>query len=405
MTNILVVSHVYWPEGSGGTLATHLIVELLSRVRDLQITVLTGTSTPEKIDRANVRYIIDPFLKKIVRLYSFPNLVMKRYSNLIEKNDVVYIVYAFAFTPVAKKLNKRAIVHLHDYKPISPSAKIPFTCSENPTLGKLLMESFRTKYFEYKSIRRTLLNVGECFRIPPFIKWTQMADTVIAVSKRHAELLMEVVPEIGYKLKVIYNPPPPIPSISKKPEPEPTFLYVGGESYLKGFYTLLDSIRRFLEKGGKAKFIFTNRFSKTGISQINKINKRRGGTIQLVGKIDYYELLKLYSKAWALIFPSIWEEPLPYAVLEALATKTVPIASRIGGIPELLSSTPAERFLFQPGDSVVLSENIFSLSAMSLGEIVEVQENTIASIYQHLKHTKLNENRILRDLLKVIYGD
>jgi len=42
---ILVVTERYWPEGSGGGLATHLITKLLADKFD--VTVVTGTKKPE----------------------------------------------------------------------------------------------------------------------------------------------------------------------------------------------------------------------------------------------------------------------------------------------------------------------------------------------------------------------
>ena len=397
---VLVVIPTYWPRGSGGTLATHLVVKMLSEVSDLQLTILTSTRNPDKIEKPNVKYTIDPFVREIERRYPIPTIVMNRYKKLIENHDVIYIVYAYTFIPIAKKLKKKIVVHLHDYKVVSPSSVILYTCSDKPNIVKLIKESFRIKYLEQKNIKDMFLNTGDSIRTAFLTQWIQLADVVIAVSKRHAELLAKVLPSIREKLKVIYNPPPPIPSISKKLDPTPTFLYVGGDSYVKGIHILLEAITRFLRRGGKARFILTNRYSKETSAYINALNRRYGKeVIQVAGRIPYEELIRLYEKVWALIFPSIWEEPLPYAVIEALATRTIPIASEIGGVIELLSFT---YFLFKPGDYVELSEKMLELAMMSSKEVEEIQ-GYIAMDYQFLKHTKLNDKKILEMLLKVIY--
>jgi len=58
MPKLLVVAERYWPEGSGGELATHLILELL---RDsFEITVAAGTLSPARVK--GVRYIYEPLL-------------------------------------------------------------------------------------------------------------------------------------------------------------------------------------------------------------------------------------------------------------------------------------------------------------------------------------------------------
>ena len=44
-------------------LATHQIIKLLSKLKNFNITVLTGTLNPERVP--NVRYAVDPYLKLV----------------------------------------------------------------------------------------------------------------------------------------------------------------------------------------------------------------------------------------------------------------------------------------------------------------------------------------------------
>jgi len=58
VSKLLVVAERYWPEGNGGELATHLILELL---RDsFEITVVTGMLSPARTE--GVGYIYEPLL-------------------------------------------------------------------------------------------------------------------------------------------------------------------------------------------------------------------------------------------------------------------------------------------------------------------------------------------------------
>jgi glycosyltransferase involved in cell wall biosynthesis len=377
MKRILVVIPTYWPEGSGGTLATHLIIKLLSQTGRFDLTVLTGTRNPEVVP--GVRFIVDPFVRSLEKRFSIPRLVENRYGKLIEKHDVIYTVYAYPFIPVAKKLGKRVIVHLHDYRPVSPSSVILANQAENPTLSKLALDSFKVKWFERKALKSLFLNIGEVLRTPLIAKWVSEADTIIAVSRRHAELLERVLPSLRDKLMVVYNPPPPIPRIKREPDEIPTFLYVGGESYLKGFYVLMKAIEMALREGIKAKFIFTNRYSNQAQRVISRINKTYGHSIYLTGRIPYTEVLNLYRKAWALLFPSIWEEPLPYAVMEAILTQIIPISSKVGGVPEIIVSDKLREFMFEPGSSKVLYKRIADLS--SLGNDPQLYVSNLASYF------------------------
>jgi len=64
----------------------------------------------------------------------------------------------------------------------------------------------------------------------------------------------------------------------------------------------------------------------------------------------------------AVVIPSTWEEPFPYAALEAMALGRPIIASRIGGLPEVVQEGVTGT-LFNPGDSADLAGAIGRLMA------------------------------------------
>jgi hypothetical protein len=57
---LLVVTERYWPEGSGGELETHLILEILRK--EFDIVVLTGTQNPTKL--RGVQYLYEPLKER-----------------------------------------------------------------------------------------------------------------------------------------------------------------------------------------------------------------------------------------------------------------------------------------------------------------------------------------------------
>ena len=61
-----------------------------------------------------------------------------------------------------------------------------------------------------------------------------------------------------------------------------------------------------------------------------------------------------------LVLPAVWEEPFGRVLIEAMATGLPVIASRVGGIPEILDGE-FERFLVPKGDVAVLAERIVAL--------------------------------------------
>ena len=355
VVKLLVITPIYYPEVGGGALATYLMVDLLAKLEGLKITVLTGCKAPKR--SKGVNYVYDPFLKTIDKNLYPLQLLFERYERIIRTHDVIYIMYAFPLIPIAKKLRKRTIVHLHDYRPISPFATI-FAGSKKSNVN-LIKNSFILSMMQKKGIKGLIKNMINIPYTMQIRRWICMADLILTVSKRHAEVVSEHMPICRNKIKVVYNPPPNLPSIRKNLEDKPLFLYVGGDNVFKGFHVLLKSLKTLGENGQRDfRVIFAGKYSLKSLEIINKLRELYKMNLEVYGMLDHDNIVKLHSKAWALLFPSIIEEPLPYAVLESILFGTLPIASRVGGVTEIVSGTIAEEFLITPGDYLALTHKI-----------------------------------------------
>ena len=71
--------------------------------------------------------------------------------------------------------------------------------------------------------------------------------------------------------------------------------------------------------------------------------------VQFWGKIDNSQIEKVYRETDVLILPSVWPENQPVSITEAMAARIPVIASRIGGIPELVDDEKTG-YLFEPGN-------------------------------------------------------
>jgi glycosyltransferase involved in cell wall biosynthesis len=61
-----------------------------------------------------------------------------------------------------------------------------------------------------------------------------------------------------------------------------------------------------------------------------------GAEIRFTGRVPEAALTQLRREAAVVLIPSRWEEPFPYAGLDALAAGVPVLASDYGGLPELV---------------------------------------------------------------------
>lgn len=77
---------------------------------------------------------------------------------------------------------------------------------------------------------------------------------------------------------------------------------------------------------------------------------RFGGAVRYAGRLDHVAALALMRRLHVIVLASIWPENQPVTLLEAIASGTAQLASRIGGNPELIEDGKSG-FLFTPGDA------------------------------------------------------
>lgn len=97
-----------------------------------------------------------------------------------------------------------------------------------------------------------------------------------------------------------------------------------------------------------------------------------------------------------MLFPSITEEPLPYAVVESMALGTIPIASRVGGVPEILEGTYAERIMFTPGNINEFVEKINEVLSLSTKQLIDIGADLREKAYK-----KFDKDHLERQLLEI----
>ncbi len=377
----MVVAERYYPEGGGGELATHLIIGLLSK--RFEITVITGTAQPER--QPGVRYIYEPHLahkaKPALWLALSKLARQRRFTELLRQSDILYIPrFSYPVIPEAKRLGKRVVVHLHGYAPLSYTSVVlaPYEKHRRRTpLDDISIECNKTPW--HCAAALALWWLPRLAR-----RWLRQSDVVICTSRRHAEIIKNGAPELADKITIAHNPPPPLNPDGRQAAEIPTFLYLGGGDPIKGFKTILETAKRLGNGGKKARLYLTNHYSHSNIKKLRDLERRyKTLEIKTLGYIPRHEIAQLYKKAWALLFPSTWEEPLPYAVVESATAGVIPVATPVGGVPELLSDTPAAEYMAPPSAVPAKAEKI---AEMTPSEVEKLGASIKTAVLEKLKN-------------------
>lgn len=145
-------------------------------------------------------------------------------------------------------------------------------------------------------------------------------------------------------------------SVAKIPAEKIRFGFIGQPLPHKGLHILTEAFSR-LEKDNKIPPIPP--FTKGGIRDYELriygepssgeakeyLRKALEGSnperVRYLGRFPYEEIARIYAELDVLVIPSLWEENSPLVLLYALHTKTPVIASRVGGITELVAEGEA----------------------------------------------------------------
>ncbi|MDD4941503.1 MAG: glycosyltransferase family 4 protein [Candidatus Omnitrophica bacterium] len=120
----------------------------------------------------------------------------------------------------------------------------------------------------------------------------------------------------------------------------------------------------------------------------------RQDNIRLKGSFDHDRIADVFREIDVLVVPSLWEENSPLVIQEAFLAKTPVIASRIGGIPELVTDG-VNGLLFEPGnveelraaiERVIEDPSILDAWRANIPAVKSIEENAkeLETIYAQL---------------------
>ncbi|CAN5777471.1 glycosyltransferase [soil metagenome] len=122
------------------------------------------------------------------------------------------------------------------------------------------------------------------------------------------------------------------------------FLFVGRLERTKGIMTLLDAATKLSPS-------VTIRILGSGPLQPEvEAFARESASVEFLGQLDRAQVLATMASSLAVVVPSIWYEPFGLTVIEAYASGTPVIASRLGSLQEIVWDGKTGLH-FNPGDS------------------------------------------------------
>lgn len=290
-----------------------------------------------------------------------------------------------------KKHGVPMVMTLHDYKLISPNYNL--FLNGKIWEGKSALSCIMDKCIKDSYIKSTLAVVEKI--IHDFLGSYANVDLFISPSR----FLAEKFKKEGFskEIRIIRNPIK-FPVSKHSGVSKDYLLYFGRLSEEKGVKTLILAMK---ELKNKRLAIVGDGPEKEKLQKMVK-DLRISRRVKFWGYQKGTALKELISGAQAVVIPSIWYENMPYAAIEALSMGKIVIASKIGGLTELISNKK-NGFLFEPENTESLVRTISTLPQSNLPEIAaraqksildfsfETYYRKIIFIYNKVSHAKNSE--------------
>lgn len=354
---ILIVNKFLYPKG-GDAIAALNTAELLSKRGD-EVS-FWGMDDPKNSAFKYARYFVSNIdfnykLRLRDRIKISVNLLYSQEAKskikkvlALEKPDLVHLHnFAHQISPsilhVLKKSKIPAVMTMHDYKLVCPTYSMLLNnrscekCRKNKFFNCFLNKCTKQSY------SKSLLNTMEMYLHHSILNIYDSIDSFISPSI----FLKSKLKEMGFKRKIIHLPNfidanAYIPSYAWQ---ENSIIYFGRLSEEKGLLTLVEAIRRIpsitLKIAGEGPF-------RDKLESVIKDTQVKN--VNILGFKRKEDLINEIQKSMFCVLSSECYENNPLSLIEAFALGKPVVASRIGGIPELVKDHETG-LLFEPANA------------------------------------------------------
>ena len=294
-------------------------------------------------------------------LYSFSskrsleNLINYIYPDVAHLHNI-YGRISPSILPLLKKHHIPVVQTIHDSKYVCPNHRMFAN-------GSICEECRGGQY--YKAILKRCTHgsavFGAALALEAYIhRWINIYDKYIDAFICPSFFLKDKLVGQGIDPRKVFVLPNfvSLPNSDNYLNPNIDGLYLGSLIPEKGVEVLIRSLSGL--EGGRFKVIGDG-YMKSFLKKIVREKVPSGGpSIEFTGHLNSQTLRKEISMTLMVIVPSVWYENSPMAILEAFAQGKPVIASRIGGIPEMVIEGETG-LLFEPGNSFSLREKMSAM--------------------------------------------
>jgi len=191
--------------------------------------------------------------------------------------------------------------------------------------------------------------------ITPY-RWLLRPTIVTAVSIAAANFIRDFL-RIKTQVKVIPNA---VDTERFKPrlvERDNSILYVGRLVRRKGVHILIEAFKILQRRGLEVKLVIGG---KGYMEPLLRLLASDIDNIVFLGAVSEETKPSLFSEVKVFTLPSLAGESFGVVLLEALSSGTPVVATRVGGVPEIIAEG-RDGLLVEPGDSEELAEAVASL--------------------------------------------
>lgn len=355
---------------------TYEVARRLARCSDVTVYALRGPGQKEVEVRQGVRYrrvtatldnhVLD-LLERHPRLKRFPGF--RKAERPFFASGLAHWEYGLKVAADVRR-QRCDYVHVQNFSQFIPGIR-----AWNPTTKVIVhMQCEWLTQLERSMIRRRLQN----------------CDLIIGCSQYIAHKIRGAFPQLAARCRVIYNGVDVVEFVPRDDSSTSNsgvkrLLFVGRVSPEKGLHILLEAFKTVIrhypqaelqivgpESIAPAEFILNlsddqkvldlARFYRGSyLAQLRQmLSPEIAKRVSFLGNFAYPQLPEFYRRADVFICPSVWNDPSPLTIGEAMSSGVPVVATNGGGLPELVVEGETG-LLVERGDAPALAEAVLHL--------------------------------------------